>query len=63
MALAGQTDTRLGMPPSSALPRLPGAWTESVGIPAVPLCRETKMMSSGEKLSVMYCAQMVSSLR
>jgi len=46
MAFAGDMDTFLGIPPSSALERLPGVCTESVGVPLKLLCREMNTTSS-----------------
>ena len=64
IAVAGETETCRGNPPSSAVPMLPGVWTDRVGLPLVLLCLEMKTIRSGlMKLSVRVCAFTASSLR
>ncbi len=64
MAVAGETETVLGNPPSSALPRFPGVWTDNVGLPLALLCLEIKTISSASgKLSGRFCALTDSSLK
>ena len=45
MVVAGAVDTVRGNPPSSAVAKLPGVWTDSVGVPLALACLEMKMMS------------------
>ncbi len=45
MVVAAAMETCCGFPPSSALPRLPGVWTDSVGLPLWLLCLDMKTMS------------------
>jgi len=46
MATAGQIESLLGNPPSSALPKLPVVCTVRVGLPLSLLCRERQTRSS-----------------
>ena len=62
IAVAGETETCRGNPPSSAAAMLPGVWTLRVGLPLVLLCLEMKTIRSGlVKLSVRDCAFTLSS--
>ena len=45
MVVAGAVDTVLGNPPSSAVVKLPGVWTDSVGVPLALACLEMKIIS------------------
>ena len=62
MAPAGEIETFLGIPPNSACARLPGVWTERVGMPLTLLCLDTKISNWGVKKSVINCVFMISSL-
>ena len=63
MAFAGETETLRGRPPSSAVPKFPGVWTDKVGVPLWLLCRERKTTSSAfGKVSGRVCALTASSL-
>ena len=62
MAFAGDMETFFGIPPSSAWARLPGVWTERVGMPLWLLCLDTKIRRLGVKKSVMFWVFMISSL-
>ena len=62
MAPAEEMETFLGIPPNSAWARLPGVWTERVGMRLILLCLETKTNSWGVKKSVMNWVFTTSSL-